>query len=194
MTRTEMYCKNIFCSQRHGLFIYRLQYNHRELDVEKKSHKICKTCPKTALFKMVKTFSAEGAQSVICPVIHNHFCSCIQKFNSVPTCTDVLFIKVDANEKVHLCVLLILIHQTEGRDVLAGASVSRLIMSQCLLFVFLSTAAKHTLTLGITAKQDISCWTVNIRDSFPGWVLTLVHDALTKHTADRDHTVTLHES
>lgn len=72
---------------------------------------------------------------LILPVSHNRFCSCIQKFNSAPTRPDVLFIKQDANRKVHLCVLLILIHQTAREDVSAHANVSGLIMSLCLLFV-----------------------------------------------------------
>lgn len=114
-----------------------------------------------------------------CPAIHKNFCSCIQKFNP-RTHADVLFIKRDANEKVHLCVLLVPIHQTAGRDVLAHASVSGLIMSPRLLFVSLSTAAKHSLTLGIMAQQDVSMSS----HKYWGWVffgvvwrvLTLVHD------------------
>lgn len=118
---------------------------------------------------VLKAFFTE-TQTEICPVIHNSFCSCIQKFNSVSTRADVLFIIWDASEKVHLCVLLISIHQTADRDVLACASVSRLIMSLCLLFVSISKAAKHSLTLGIMARQDGWCQVINIRASYLGWV------------------------
>lgn len=132
-------------------------------------------------------------------MIHNHTYSCIQKFNSVPNRSDVLFIKRDANEKVHLCVLLIPIHQTAGRDVSAHASVSGLIMSPCPLFVSLSTAAKHSLMLGIMARRDTRCQAINIRNGFLGCSSNpAVHgvrdiQVLTKRNVDRDPAVTLHE-
>lgn len=43
--------------------------------------------------------------------------------------------------------------------------VPALIMSPCPLFVSLSTAAKHLLTLGVTVQWDAWCRAINIRDS-----------------------------
>lgn len=51
-------------------------------------------------------------------------------------------------KKVHLCVLLIPIHQTTGRDVLARASVSRLIMSPCAAICFSKHCCKALPDIG----------------------------------------------
>lgn len=53
-----------------------------------------------------------------------------------------------AYEKVHHHILLTPIHQPAGSDVLAHAATSGLIMSGCLLFVCLSTAAEAFLDTG----------------------------------------------
>lgn len=53
-----------------------------------------------------------------------------------------------AYEKVHHRILLTPIHQPAGSDVLAHATTSGLIMTGCLLFVCLSTAAEAFLDTG----------------------------------------------
>lgn len=109
-----------------------------------------------------------GSQTVKRPGSHNHFALAFK--NSIQL-QRRCFIHQDANEKAHLCVLLILIHQTTNGNKNSPCqfvwinNVTVLMLVFFCLFCF-SSAAGQFLTPGIVARQVIWCKAMNIRDQF----------------------------